>query len=161
MDEEYKIINNVLVNLVNEIWKLEADAIITKEFGDITNNDMHVIEAIGLGEGRNMSSIAKKLNITVGTLTIAVNNLVNKKYVERIRSEKDRRVVYAKLTERGVAAYRHHEDYHRQMIEAITQKLDKSELPVLMKMLEGVTEFFKGYSSSLNKKEMTADVRAV
>ncbi len=146
MGDEYKAINHVLVSLVNEIWKLEGEAIITKEFKDITNNDMHVIEAVGLGDGCNMSSIAKKLNITVGTLTIAMNNLVNKKYVERRRSEKDRRVVLVKLTDRGVAAYKHHEDYHRQMIEAILKKLDKAELPVLMKMLEAVTEFFKGYN---------------
>ena len=75
MDEAYKAINDVLVNLINEIWELEEKAIITEEFKDLTNNDMHVIEAIGLGEGRNMSSIAKKLNITVGTLTTAVNSL--------------------------------------------------------------------------------------
>ncbi len=143
MGDEYKAINHVLVN---EIWKLEGEAIITKEFKDITNNDMHVIEAVGLGDGCSMSSIAKRLNITVGTLTIAMNNLVNKKYVERRRSEKDRRVVLVKLTDRGVAAYKHHEDYHRQMIEAILKKLDKTELPVLMKMLEAVTEFFKGYN---------------
>ena len=91
MGDEYKAINHVLVSLVNEIWKLEGEAIITKEFEDITNNDMHVIEAVGLGDGSNMSSIAKKLNITVGTLTIAMNNLVNKKYVERRRGEKDPR----------------------------------------------------------------------
>ena len=101
MDEAYKAINDVLVNLINEIWELEEKAIITEEFKDLTNNDMHVIEAIGLGEGRNMSSIAKKLNITVGTLTTAVNSLVNKKYAVRRRSEEDRRVVFVSLTEKG------------------------------------------------------------
>ena len=78
MEDAYKKINDILVQLVNEIWELEAKAIITDEFKDITNNDMHVIEAVGLGGGGNMSSIAKKLNVTVGTLTIAMNNLVNK-----------------------------------------------------------------------------------
>lgn len=147
MGDEYKTINHVLVNLINEIWKLEGEAIITKEFEDITNNDMHVIEAVGLGNGSNMSSIAKKLNVTVGTLTIAMNNLVKKKYVERSRSEKDRRVVIVRLTDRGAAAYRHHEDYHRRMTQAILEKLDESELPVLMKMLDAVTDFFKGYNN--------------
>ena len=90
---------------------------------------MHVIEAIGLGEGRNMSSIAKKLNITVGTLTTAVNSLVNKKYAVRRRSEEDRRVVFVSLTEKGERAYRHHEDYHRQMTRAILEKLEAEELP--------------------------------
>ena len=43
-----------------------------------------------------MSSIARKLNITVGSLTTAMNSLVNKRYVERHRSEEDRRVVLVK-----------------------------------------------------------------
>ena len=146
MDDAYKLINNTLVNLINEIWELEEKAVITEEFKDLTNNDMHVIEAIGLGDGRNMSSIAKKLKITVGSLTTAMNSLVNKKYVERHRSEADRRVVYVKLTEKGVRAYHHHEDYHRQMTQAILDKLDEKELPVLVKTLDVLTEFFTGYS---------------
>ena len=143
-------INHVLVKLINEIWELEEKAIITDEFKDLTNNDMHVIEAIGLGEGRNMSSIARQLNITVGSLTTAMNSLVNKKYVERHRSEEDRRVVFVKLTSKGIKAYHHHEDYHRQMTHAILDKLDEKELPVLMKTLDALSDFFAGYSE---KKE--------
>ena len=44
----YETINDILVHLFNEIWELEKNAIITEEFKDITNNDMHIIEAIGL-----------------------------------------------------------------------------------------------------------------
>ena len=62
MEDAYKVINDTLVSLINEIWRLEEKAIITEEFKDISNNDMHVIEALGLGEGGNMSSIARKLN---------------------------------------------------------------------------------------------------
>ena len=144
--DAYKTINDILVNLINEIWELEEKAIITEEFKDLTNNDMHVIEAIGPEEGNNMSSIAKKLNITVGSLTTAMNSLVNKSYVSRSRSEKDRRVVYVKLTEKGIRAYQHHEDDHRQMTEAILAKLSEDEIPVLMKTLDGLSEFFRGCS---------------
>ncbi|MCF2667765.1 MULTISPECIES: MarR family winged helix-turn-helix transcriptional regulator [Lachnospiraceae] len=150
MEDAYMTINHVLVKLINEIWELEEKAIITDEFKDLTNNDMHVIEAIGLGEGKNMSSIARQLNITVGSLTTAMNSLVNKKYVERHRSEEDRRVVFVKLTSKGIKAYHHHEDYHRQMTQAILDKLDKKELPVLMKTLDALSDFFAGYSE---KKE--------
>lgn len=41
------------------------------------------------------------MKITAGSLTTAMNALVNKKYVLRERGEKDRRVVYIWLTERG------------------------------------------------------------
>ena len=99
-----------------------------------------------LGNGGNMSAIAKKLNITMGSLTTAMNSLVNKKYVERHRSEEDRRVVFVRLTAKGVRAYRHHEDYHRQMTQAILDKLDEKELPVLLKTLDALDEFFTGYS---------------
>ncbi|MGF0034230.1 MarR family winged helix-turn-helix transcriptional regulator [Bariatricus sp. SGI.154] len=151
MEDAYITINNILVNLINEIWELEEKAIITEEFKDLTNNDMHVIEAVGLGDGRNMSSIAKKLNITVGSLTTAMNSLVNKKYVERRRSEEDRRVVYVKLTTKGIKAYKHHEDYHRQMTQAILDKLDETEIPVLVKTLDALSEFFTGYSATSDK----------
>ena len=122
MDDAYKMINQTLVSLINEIWELEEKAIITDEFKDLTNNDMHIIEAIGL--------------------------LVNKRYVERHRSEEDRRVVLVKLTEKGVKAYHHHEDYHRQMTQAILDKLDDTELPVLVKTLDALSEFFTGYSAN-------------
>ncbi|MCB6415631.1 MarR family transcriptional regulator [Dorea acetigenes] len=152
--DAYKTINDILVHLINEIWELEGKAIITEEFKDITNTDMHIMEAIGLGEGNNMSSVAKKLNITVGTLTTAINNLVRKKYVERYRSDEDRRVVIIKLTDKGIHAYHHHADYHHQMTQAILDKLTEDEIPVLMKTLDGLTEFFHGYSKQGESKSM-------
>ena len=57
-----EVINDVLVNLFNEILRLEEEAIITDKYKDISNNDMHIIEAVGLGGG-NMSSIAAKQKI--------------------------------------------------------------------------------------------------
>ena len=48
-----------------------------------------------------MSTVARELNVTVGTLTIAVNNLVKKGYIQRMRSQEDRRVVLISLTEQG------------------------------------------------------------
>lgn len=145
MNEAYKCINDTLVKLFQEIWEQEGEAIITEEFRDLTNNDMHVIEAVGLGEGSNMSTIARRLHITVGSLSTAMNSLVKKNYVERIRSEEDRRQVFITLTEKGVRAYRHHEEYHKRMTQAVLDKLSADELPVLMKTLNALTEFFTGY----------------
>ena len=76
--EGYDTLYEVLVKLFNEIIEIEEKAIITEEFKDISNNDMHIIEAIGLGEPRNMSSLAKDMSVTVGTLTTAINSLVKR-----------------------------------------------------------------------------------
>ena len=143
MEEAYITINNVLVNLINEIWELEEKAIITEEFGDLTNNDMHVIEAIDMEGARNMTSVAKSLGVTTGTLTIAVNSLVKKGYVERVRSEEDRRVVLISLSQKGRKAYLHHQQFHEQMIEAIVEELSAEEQAVLEKALVKLDRFFR------------------
>ena len=130
--DTYAALNDVLVNLFRDIMELEEQAIITQEYQDITNNDMHVIEAIGVGEPQNMSTIAKLLSVTVGTLTIAMNSLVKKGYVIRERGKEDRRVVYISLSEKGLRAYRHHEEFHRQMIEAVLENLTEDETESLV-----------------------------
>ena len=143
--DSYATFNDVLVRLFNEIMDIEERAIITEEFKDITNNDMHVIEAIGISTMKNMSTIARALSVTVGTLTISINSLVKKGYVVRNRSEKDRRVVYISLTEKGRKAYRHHEEFHKKMIDAMTKDLSQEETQVLVKALTNLRVFFRGY----------------
>lgn len=142
LNEAYDALNDLLVKLFNNILTYEERALITDEFKDISLNDMHVIEVIGLSQKKNMSSIAKSLEVTVGTLTIAINNLVKKGYVKRMRSVKDRRVVLVSLTEKGMQAYKHHEVFHDEMIMAIMKRLEGEQLDVLVKALKSVQEFF-------------------
>lgn len=141
----YDTINDILVYLFNEIWDLEENAIITDEFKDITINDMHIIEAIGMGDGNNMSTIAKKLNITVGSLTTSVSALVSKKYVFRERSEEDRRLVIIKLTPKGENAFKKHENFHHKMTDAVINSLDEEQIPVLTETLSNLAEFFRKF----------------
>ena len=123
---------------------------------------MHIIEAIGLGDGARMSVVAKRLNITVGSLTTSMNSLVNKGYVARARSEKDRRVVNVYLLEKGIAAYKHHEEFHEKKEEAkkksspsVSDKVNKlspEELVVWAKSCDRLTQFLKSYDKSHIKK---------
>ena len=91
--DNYATLNEILVKLFNDIMQIEEKAIITEDFKDISNNDMHIIEAIGKSGSKSMSTVAKLLSVTVGTLTIAINSLVKKGYVNRARSEEDRREI--------------------------------------------------------------------
>ncbi len=141
--DTYGVLNDILVKLFNEIMDIEEKAIITPEFSDITNNDMHVIEAIGMGEKKNMSAIAGALGVTVGSLTIAMNGLVKKNYVKRERSEEDRRVVYIALTGRGEKAYVHHMNFHKEMIAGVVSQINEEEQKVLIKALSSLYSWFK------------------
>lgn len=145
----YDMLNEVLVNLFRDIMDIEQKAIITQEFKDITNHDMHVIEAIGLDEPKNMSSIARELSVTVGTLTIAMNSLVRKGYVIRERGREDRRVVYISLSEKGRMAYAHHAEFHRAMIQAVMEELTAGEMEVLRKTLMKLNVWFRSRQENL------------
>ena len=141
--DHYGTFNDVLSNLFQEIMAIEGRALITEEFSDISNNDMHIIEAVGIEEPRNMSTVAAKLMVTVGTLTTAVNSLVKKSYINRVRSEKDRRIVLLSLTEKGRRAYDHHRRFHEEMIKAVMTNLSEEEANVLVNALKNVSDFFK------------------
>lgn len=135
-------LNDVLVKLFRNINVIEEQAIRTEEYNDVTTNDMHVIEAIGIEEQKNMTTIAKALHVTTGTLTISINSLVKKNYVKRVRSEEDRRVVLVSLTEKGEKAFLHHKQFHEQMIDAIVEQLSEEEKTVLEKALSRINQFF-------------------
>ena len=143
--DNYETLNEVLVRLFRDIMDIEQTAIINQEFKDITNNDMHVIEAIGIGAPKNMSSIAKELSVTVGTLTIAMNILVKKGYVVRRRGDADRRVVYISLSDRGRSAYEHHARFHREMIQSVMEELEPGELETLIRALTKLNDWFRGW----------------
>ena len=136
-------LNEVLVKLFRSVNTIEEKAIRTEEYQDVTTNDMHVIEAIGLDTAKNMTSVAKTLEVTTGTLTIAVNSLVKKGYVDRVRSEEDRRVVLVSLSDKGKKAYLHHRKFHEDMIEAVVSEMSEEEQRVLEKALIKLITFFR------------------
>ncbi|MGN0157507.1 MAG: MarR family winged helix-turn-helix transcriptional regulator [Lachnospiraceae bacterium] len=137
-----RTLNELLVNLFNNVMDTEAKAVITEEFKDISNNDMHIIEAIGIEEPKSMSKIAGILNVTVGTLTTNMNSLEEKGYIIRQRSTTDKRVVLVILTDKGKKAFFHHRDFHKHMIRAIVKDLKEDEMQVLIRCLEKLDNFF-------------------
>lgn len=136
--DNYSKINTILVRLFNDILDYESKVFKNTEFKDITTNDMHIIDVIGVDQRKNMSGVAKALSVTMGTLTISINNLVKKGYVTRVRSEKDRRIVYVELSKRGVDAYNKHNEFHKDMVNSMLNTLDDKETEILIKGLHKI-----------------------
>ena len=122
-----ELLNQLLVMTFNEIMDAENRALITGAFKEISN----------------MSTVAKKMSVTVGTLTTAINNLVKKGYVSRIRSAEDKRVVLLSLTEKGRKVYRRHAAYHKKMVQTVMEGLGGEEMDVLARALEKIRGYFQ------------------
>lgn len=143
MKRNEEILNSLFVEVFNDILLIEQKTLRTGILSDLSVTEIHTIEAIGYKTSRTMSEVASDLNITVGTLTTAVNKLIKKEYVSRKRIESDRRVVLIELTKKGRLAHRLHERFHRQMVNETLNSMTEEEAMALGKALFNMTTFFK------------------
>lgn len=142
MNQGERLINELLVDSFNKITAIEKNALKKGPLNNLTINELHAIEVIGL-EAKTMTEIAKKLTVTVGTLTTMVNHLVQKEYVERVSSTEDRRIVQVVLTKKGRLAYRLHDRFHHVMIKNMLKDIDEDQYEVLIQALSALDRFVK------------------
>lgn len=145
MEETLNVVNTLLVDTFNSILTIEQNALKKEKIFDVSVAEVHTIEAIGMYQTKSMSEVAKSLQITVGTLTVAINNLVKKEYVERFRCQSDKRVVLIKLTKKGKLLYRVHEQFHRNVVKATISGLTKQEREVLCRTLTKLNVYLQKY----------------
>lgn len=136
------ILNELLVELFNHILYLEEQNLQLKGI-NLTMNEIHTIEAIRDLNEPQMSSVARKLLITLGTLTTAVKRLEAKGYVERFKEKSDARVVKVRLTKAGHDVLVYHDDFHKDMIDTVLNDLTDHEEEVLLSSLVKIKGYFK------------------
>ncbi|MGK0551384.1 fatty acid biosynthesis transcriptional regulator FabT [Enterococcus faecalis] len=145
MEPNLETINDYLVSVFNDILTIEESELKKSQFKDLSITEMHTIEAIGMYKKKTSSEVAKELSITVGTLTVAINNLVKKDYVQRLRSEDDRRVVKLGLTKKGKLLYRVHQHFHHEMVKNILNGMEQEEKAALLRALKNLHDFLRDY----------------
>ncbi|MDD3930541.1 MAG: MarR family transcriptional regulator [Eubacteriales bacterium] len=157
MNQYEQEINQLMLEIFNRILVTEEKALSRGEFKDLSVAEMHTLEGIGLYNSRTMSETAAILEITTGTLTVAVDRLVRKGYVARNRDASDRRVVRVCLTRKGKLAYRMHNKFHTLLVDRITEPLSTEQRDVLLTTLKGIAGFvgeqYRRYTEYPEKQE--------
>lgn len=146
-----KRINQLLTGVYGDILRVEELALRQSQFKDISIKEVHAIDAISMYEHKTTSQVDHELRITPGTLTTMVNHLVRKDYVQRLRSDDDRRFVRLGLTRRGRLIYRAHESFHRQMVESFAKDMDDEQLHIIEKALLNLQAFLEFADPTPNK----------
>ncbi len=142
MATQKKVINELLVEVFNHILSIEGQTL--RERGiKLSMNEVHVLEAINKTELPTMTNIARRLRITVGTLTTSINRLVEKGFAKRHREEEDKRKVIVGLTKNGVEVLKIHDKFHDEMLDAVFADMKLEEDEVLLQSLENLSEYFK------------------
>ena len=143
MDDTRHTLNELLVDLFNYILLIEEKNL--RDQGvKLSMTEVHILEAIEKSESNMMSAIAKRLMVTQGTLTVSTSKLVKKGYVERVKDERDKRIVRLKLTEKAVSILDIHNRFHEETIERLLNELELDKEVELIQSLRNLMEFFKG-----------------
>lgn len=153
MDSFDAELNNVLVETFRSILKVEEVALKNTGMKDLSISEMHLLETVGKNKesGRTISDIAQDAGITLPSVTIAINKLEKKGYVQKIKNGEDGRMVYVILTKIGKKIDSVHRYFHEQMIRKVSRDLSKDEKAVMLKGIKGLNEFFIKKAADIEK----------
>lgn len=146
MDQYQNILNRFLVDMFNEILKAEELAL-SKKYKNLSIKEFHVIEVVCAanesGKDNSTATIAENLRITPGSLTVAVNTLEKKGYLNRKKIDKDKRIVRIFPTELGIEVNRYHSNFHTEMVQDVLSTISEDEAIILLKTLGNISVFFR------------------
>lgn len=138
----HDVLNDSLINIFNQILSIEAESL--RQHGvTLSMSEVHVLETILKASEPNMGLVAKRLRITIGTLTTAINTLVKKGYVSRSKDSKDNRKVILNLTENADPVMKIHDAFHEEMNNRTIQDLHIDQNEALIQSLKRLSTYFK------------------
>jgi len=140
---DYQRINDYLTSIFNNVLVIEEVSLRGSRFKDISIKEMHTIDVVGKFPNATPSQVSKELMVTLGTVTTSLNNLERKGYIERLRSDQDRRVVHLHLTKKGRLVHRLHKRFHKAMVERIIEGMSPEEMDVMSKGLINLYQFLE------------------
>jgi DNA-binding MarR family transcriptional regulator len=142
-DGARRVIDTILKKIFYTILDIEEKTVAVHIDDEVTITEMHIIEAVGETDKGTMGYIARKLRIKTPSLTVTVNKLAQKGFIDRFTPENDRRKVYLQLTERGQRCFELHKKFHEEMVDAVVGDFKKEDLPYLEEILTRLKVFFE------------------
>lgn len=127
--QRYETVEYIATRKLLQLMNAELSMTFTKE-------QMLAIRYLGLFGPLSVSEFADQLCVKPSAVTALMNRLTEKGYVERIRDETDRRVVYLRLTELGMYVYEQGNDNAVKMIEPFVQYFTEEEINSLLNTYE-------------------------
>lgn len=99
-------------------------------------SDFAVLEVLFYKGPTPINTIGKKIHLTSGSITAAVDRAEKKGLVERQWDASDRRVIYAALTAKGTSTIKSALKAHAASLEVAASGLSDSERGQLLKLLK-------------------------
>jgi DNA-binding MarR family transcriptional regulator len=105
-----------------------------------TPAQVHTLFWLGAEGAMTMGELAGRVCITEKTITGVVDRLEREEYLQRTRSDEDRRVVHVQLTRKGQATYRRFDTELKERLTRILSLLDPEDRRSLIRILQTICE---------------------
>ena len=131
---------NIISGLSTLIGNTEEAAKEQFNLVQLTTHQMNYLETIDILDNPNITELAQQLKLSKPTVKVAIDKLIEKEYVYKIRSDEDRRSAHLHLTEKGKLINQMHEYAHKRIAESMLMKLNDDQIKTLEKLLAKVLE---------------------
>lgn len=144
MDHFAAHLDALLQGAFQSVLRIEEQMLHSMGQFKLSINEIHMLEAIGKsGEmGMTIGELARELSLTPPSVTVAVNKLVQKDLLRKVRGAADARTVHITLTETGAKVDRVHKRFHINMVRGISDDLTDAEKETLMQAMVKLNEYF-------------------
>lgn len=120
-----------LVESIDKLGDLIAKfqtQLISGDLNEFTLRQLYYIELIHKNNNISVSEIANELNVKKSTVSIAINQMMEKGILTKIQSDKDKRVYFLQLTSKGQNIMELHMKIHENAINHIKKVLTPEEV---------------------------------
>jgi MarR family 2-MHQ and catechol resistance regulon transcriptional repressor len=103
---------------------------------ELTFSQLDILVCLNRSKGLPLTEVADRLLVTGGNVTGIVDRMEKAGLVTRERDNRDRRIVWARLTERGYAVYRQLMPRYIETMRRVNSYLTPAERKELMRLLK-------------------------
>lgn len=107
---------------------------------DLNISEFGVLEMLYHKGDQPVQKVAEKILVTSGTITYVINKLEKKEFVIRRKCNKDKRVYYVSLTEKGKDYISHIFPKHKDFLDNLFKDLDEE---IKTQLLENLIQLRK------------------
>jgi DNA-binding MarR family transcriptional regulator len=111
--------------------------IITELIGDLEAEFIKKYQEEGF-TNPNLGEIAKALKLSKPSVTVIVDKLASKGYIQKFQSDEDRRSFHVHLSAKGKKLVKMHGETHNKILDMLQNNLDSKDLKKLVTILNKV-----------------------
>jgi len=111
----------------------KGEVLVREQLGEeLTNDQLYILRYISKAKFCTSTELAEHFDVQKSAITAIINRMWEKGIIMRTRDEKDRRVVYLTLTDKGNELYTQAEKRIFKLVESFIEKFDHEEINQFM-----------------------------